>query len=58
MNVFAEIMVSEYLPQCPLAGFPKLGKKKKKTGKTAKTYTNTSDGAQKLVIRMSILIIL
>ena len=29
MNVFAEIMVSEYLPQCPLAGFPKLGKKKK-----------------------------
>ena len=37
------------------AGFPKLRKKKKK--KTAKTYTNTSDGAQKLVIRIIISII-
>ena len=38
------------------AGFPKLRKKKKKK-KTAKTYTNTSDGAQKLVIRIIISII-
>ena len=30
MNVFAEVMVSEYLPQRSLAGFPKLGKKKKR----------------------------
>ena len=55
MNVLSEVMISEYLPKRSLAGFPKLGKKK--TGKTAKTYTNTSDGAQKLMIRMSILII-
>ena len=40
MNVFAEIMVSEYLPQCTLAGFPKLGKKKKKWGKLQK-HTRT-----------------
>ena len=30
MNLFAEVMVSEYLPQRSLAGFPKLGKKKKR----------------------------
>lgn len=49
MNVLTEIMVSGYLLQRSLAGSPKLGKK------NAKTYTNTSNAAQKLVI--SILII-
>ena len=43
MNVFTDIAVSGYLPQCSLAGFPKLEKKKKQ--KTAKVYTNTSHGA-------------
>ena len=56
MNVFTENTVSEYLLQRSVAGFPKLRKKKKKK-KTAKTYTNTSDGAQKLVIRIIISII-
>ena len=55
MNVFTENTVSEYLLQRSVAGFPKLRKKKKK--KTAKTYTNTSDGAQKIVIRIIISII-
>ena len=49
MNVFTEIPVSGYLLQRSLAGSPKLGEK------NAKTYTNTSNKAQKLVI--SILII-
>ena len=55
MNVFTENTVSEYLLQRSVAGFPKLRKKKKK--KTAKTYTNTSDGAQKIVRRIIISII-
>ena len=54
MNVFVDDKVSEYILQRSLAGFPKLGGKKQKQ-KTAKTYTYTSDGAQKLVIRISIL---
>ena len=43
MNVITDITVSGYLLQRCLAGSPKLGKKK-----TAKTYTNTSNEAQKL----------
>ena len=29
MNVLSEVMISEYLPKRSLAGFPKLGKKKR-----------------------------
>ena len=54
MNVFTEITVSRYLLQHSLSRFPKFGKKKLKT---AKIYTNTSDEAQKILIRISILII-
>ena len=46
MNVFKQNTVSEHLLQRSLTGFPKLSKKKKP--KTAKTYNNTSDGAQEL----------
>ena len=50
MNVLTEIMVSGYLLQRSLAGSPKLGKKK-----NAKTYTNTANAAQKLVISIFII---
>ena len=45
MNVFKQNTVSEHPLQRSLTGFPKLSKKKQKT---AKTYNNTSDGAQEL----------
>ena len=51
MNVFTDIAVSGYLPQRSLAGFPKLEKKKPKT---AKVYTNTSDGAQPSSVQSNI----
>ena len=58
MNVLKENTVSEYFLQRSLTGFPKLPKKKtkKKKQKNAKTYTNynTSDRAQKNVIRIGI----
>ena len=58
MNVLKENTVSEYFLQRSLTGFPKLCPKKKKQKqkkqKNAKTYTNTSDRAQKNVIRISI----
>ena len=57
MNVLKENTVSEYFLQRSLTGFPKLCQKKTKTKKkqkNAKTYTNTSDRAQKNVIRISI----
>ena len=55
MNVLKENTVSEYFLQRSLTGFPKLCQKKtKKKQKNAKTYTNTSDRAQKNVIRISI----
>ena len=56
MNVLKENTVSEYFLQRSLTGFPKLcqNKKNKKKQKNAKTYTNTSDRAQKNVIRISI----
>ena len=57
MNVLKEYTVSEYFLQRSLTGFPKLcpkKKNKKKKQKNAKTYTNTSDRAQKNVIRISI----
>ena len=55
-----EIVVSEYLLRRSLAGFPRFEKKKqrnkqKKKKKTSKTYINTSDGAQNLVIFLIIL---
>ena len=56
MNLFKENAVSEYFLQRSLTGYPKLcqKKKQKKKQKNAKTYTNTSDRAQKNVIRISI----
>ena len=58
MNALKENTVSEYFLQRSLTGFPKLCQKKtKKKQKNAKTYTNTSDRAQKNVIRISIQII-
>ena len=50
MNVLKENTVSEYFLQRSLIGFPKLCQKKKQTKnrKTQKTYTNTSDRAQKM----------
>ena len=49
MNVLKENTVSEYFLQRSLIGFPKLCQKKKnKNRKTQKTYTNTSDRAQKM----------
>lgn len=61
MKVVTEIMVSGFLLQRSLAGFlnrnsERKEKTKTKKQKTAKAYTNTSDGAQKRLI--SILIIL
>lgn len=55
-----EIVVSGYLLRRSLAGFPRFEKKKqrnkqKKKKKTSKTYINTSDGAQNLVIFLIIL---
>ena len=55
MNVLKENTVSEYFLQRSLTRFPKLCQKKnKKKQKNAKNYTNTSDRAQKNVIRISI----
>ena len=56
MNVLKENTVSEYFLQRSLTRFPKLCQKKnkKKKQKNAKNYTNTSDIAQKNVIRISI----
>ena len=48
MNVLKENTVSEYFLQRSLIGFPKLCQKKKQKQKTQKTYTNTSDRAQKM----------
>ena len=49
MNVLKENTVSEYFLQRSLIGFPKLCQKnKKQKQKNAKTYTNTSDRAQKM----------
>ena len=48
MNVLKENTVSEYFLQRSLIGFPKLCQKKNKNRKTQKTYTNTSDRAQKM----------
>ena len=60
MNMLREIVVSGYLLKRSLAGFPKFEKKKnkqtnKKRKNTSKTYINTSDGAQNLVIFLIIL---
>ena len=46
MNVLKENTVSEYFLQRSLIGFPKLCQKQKQ--ENAKTYTNTSDRAQKM----------
>lgn len=60
MIMLREIVVSGYLLRRSLAGFPRFEKKKtkkqtKKEKKTSKTYINTSDGAQNLVIFLIIL---
>lgn len=47
MKVFTEITVSGYLLQRSLNWTSEIQGKKKERKKTAKTYTNTSDGTQK-----------
>ena len=56
MNVLTENAVSRYLLQRSLAGFPKFEKKKerKKNQKTAKTYTNISDGTPTTSVQSNI----